>query len=78
VEKKCTTSTGQEGFCHRTTGKAGYCAFDAVCFKCSRDVECEPICGLGAMCGVCKGKCPEPDDTECFGVGPGNCSIPET
>jgi len=35
----CLTSAGKNGFCHKTIGNAGFCAFDAGCFPCTRDQD---------------------------------------
>ncbi|MGH2614514.1 MAG: hypothetical protein ACRDJC_04695 [Thermomicrobiales bacterium] len=57
----CITSTGEEGFCHVTTGNASYCANDGIEFPCTKDEECNPFCGPLAACNVCNipGEAPE-------------------
>jgi hypothetical protein len=65
----CTTSLAEDGFCHKTTGNAGYCALDAECFDCTTDEECVPICGEGAACILC----PPPGST-CVATGGRQCA----
>ena len=53
---------GTNGRCHRTTGKASYCAKFNDCIQCSKDIECEDTHGVGAACVVCP-LCVESNDT---------------
>jgi hypothetical protein len=50
---------GAEGVCHRTTGKAGFCASAGICncAHCQRDADCEAQFGPGAACVVCASDC---------------------
>ena len=57
----CISSTGLQGSCDTTTGNAGYCGLGFRCADCSKDVECQDLCGLAAA--VCI-KCPD-----CAGPG---------
>jgi hypothetical protein len=71
---QCTTSTGFAGVCQTTTGNAPYCARDDECFRCTKDTECELVCGPGAVCARCVG-CDEEGGTACLGPNPGSCEI---
>jgi hypothetical protein len=64
----CTTDDGQDGFCHGTTGNAGYCALFGNCFPCTKDADCQAFCGPVAACGVCEPDCAETGGTECFSL----------
>lgn len=65
----CTTTTGSEGNCATTTGKASYCGHGGTCFPCSKDTDCEPTFGAGAACAVCAPCVGEtPQGTACIGL----------
>ena len=68
----CTTATGisAQTRCGTTTGNASYCWFDGDCMNCSKDEECQELCGPAAACIKCP-NCSMAFDTAC--VGPGNC-----
>ncbi len=70
----CVTATDENGTCARTTGNAGYCvvvAFD-FCAACSRDTDCQAMCGPQAACIVCESEC-EPNGTGCVGPSGVSC-----
>jgi hypothetical protein len=70
----CITATGDAGSCARTTGNAGYCvvvAFD-FCAACTRDTDCQAMCGPQAACIVCESEC-EPNGTGCVGPSGVSC-----
>ena len=71
---ECTTTTGEDGFCHLTTGNAPYCAFDALDAECTRDEDCVELCGPLAACNVCA--VPGEDEFRFCG-GPDRCGFPE-
>jgi hypothetical protein len=49
-----TVLCGTDGECHRTTGKAGFCAEPGcLCRPCKKDKDCEAEFGEGAACVVC-------------------------
>ncbi len=51
---QCTTTDGVGGACFVTTGNAGHCSAAGLCFACTKDADCLPICGAGAACIVCE------------------------
>ena len=57
---------GTDGECHRTTGKAGFCAQIGTCDcrPCKKDKDCEPEFGAGAACIVCISN----TENSCIGV----------
>jgi hypothetical protein len=70
----CTTTTGEDGFCHITTGNAPYCAFDGIDAECTKDEDCIELCGPLAACSVCA----VPGEEEFrFCAGPGSCTGPQ-
>lgn len=67
---ECVTTTGEDGFCHLTTGNAPYCALDAIDSECTKDEDCFELCGPLAACNVCA----EPGQAEFrFCGGPSRC-----
>jgi hypothetical protein len=74
TENTCDSSAGPKGVCITTTGNAGYCFTKSRCSACSKDVECEPVCGVGAACAPCDGECLTTGGMVCLGFGPGPCS----
>lgn len=62
----CTTSLGQPGRCATTTGKAGYCHDDLLCFACRTDADCPARTNAGprAACIRCA-DCPETGGLAC-------------
>jgi hypothetical protein len=70
----CTTTTGSNGLCVRTTGNASYCQAQGDCFPCSRDTDCEAVCGAQAACIVCEIQC-GPNGTACVGLNLGSCDF---
>jgi hypothetical protein len=74
---ECITSTGSEGACSTTTGNAAYCLYGGDCFPCSRDSDCEAVCGPGAACIVCARLCEEETGgTACVGLSEESCTFP--
>lgn len=71
----CTTSSGEAGQCHTTTGQDPYCAASGNCFACETDADCVEVCGQGAACVQCAAGCPETGGTGCLGVSSSSCSI---
>jgi hypothetical protein len=71
----CTTSSGEVGQCHTTTGQAPYCAASGNCFACESNADCVDVCGPGAACVACADGCPETGGTGCLGVSSTSCSI---
>jgi hypothetical protein len=72
---RCTTSTGNpEGYCNTTTGNAAYCVFDADCFPCRKDADCQAFCGPRAACIRCD-SCPETGGTSCAHPHTGGCDL---
>jgi hypothetical protein len=72
---ECTTSTGDAGACRRTTGNAGYCAAGGDCFPCTKDADCQAVCGLQAACiPICVG-C-GPSNTACAAPSGERCDFP--
>jgi hypothetical protein len=70
---RCTTSTGDpSGYCDTTTGNAAYCVYDAPCFPCRKDLDCQAFCGPQAACIRCD-SCPE--GTACAAPGEPGCTI---
>jgi hypothetical protein len=69
----CTTTTGEDGFCHITTGNAPYCAFDGLDAECTKDEDCIELCGPLAACNVCA--VPGQEETRFCG-GPSDCTGP--
>lgn len=70
----CTTATDNDGVCFKTTGNAGYCSLGGLCFSCTRDADCQSVCGPLAACAVCLSDCEEEGNTVC--VGPDECAPP--
>lgn len=70
----CTTVTGADGTCNVTTGNASYCVTSAVCFECTKDTHCEPICGDGAACLVCAECVPLGIQTACASANAEGCA----
>jgi len=68
----CRTVSGVVGRCETTTGNAGYCAGGGDCFACTKDAECQAVCGPRAACAKCPGGCSI--GTQC--VGPDNVVCP--
>ena len=62
---------GTDAFCHRTTGKAGFCGngTSAACMECQKDTDCEPTHGSGAACVVCAAECSSTGNTLCASPG---------
>jgi hypothetical protein len=71
----CTTSTGDAGACRRTTGNAGYCAAGGDCFPCTKDADCQGVCGLQAACIVICVGC-GPSNTACAAPSGDSCDFP--
>jgi hypothetical protein len=69
----CTTVTGADGTCNVTTGNANYCVTSAVCFECTKDTDCEPVCGSGAGCLVCAEFVPLGLQTACASANADGC-----
>jgi hypothetical protein len=69
VTVPCVSSTGDDGICETTTGKAGYCSADGQCFDCTKDADCVAFCGPQAACIVCA-DCVVQVGTETACVGP--------
>jgi hypothetical protein len=75
TDVRCTTSTGDpNGVCGTTTGNAGYCLYSGGCYGCSKDVECQALCGPQAACIRCDDclqdvgvstSCATPDNVPC-------------
>jgi len=74
ADVRCTTGTGEAGFCLRTTGNAGYCFASGRCItpSCQKDADCQEVCGLQAACIVCEGDC-QSGRTVCVGPSEGSC-----
>lgn len=73
---RCTTASGEaNGLCNTTTGHAPYCSSEAFgsfqCTECSKDEECQALCGPAAACILC----PECSlvDTACVAPSAGDC-----
>ena len=65
----CTTTLKEAGQCVTTTGNAPYCfAGGGVCFRCTKDTECIPLCGGAAACVRCS-SCLATDGLSCVGLG---------
>jgi hypothetical protein len=71
----CTTSGGDPGLCLSTTGSAGYCFASGDCFACTKDADCEPVCGPGAACIVCAEPCSERGGAFCAGAVADSCDF---
>lgn len=70
---RCTTSTGDpDGECGVTTGNAGYCLYSGGCYPCTKDAECQAICGPKAACTRCD-DCEETGGTSCSHPDNGGC-----
>jgi hypothetical protein len=67
VDVPCVTSTGFNGNCTMTTGRAPYCAATGVCGPCREDADCRAAFGPRAACTVCF-RCL--DRTFCAGPNP--------
>jgi hypothetical protein len=70
----CTTAAGVPGTCETTTGNAPYCVFTGECFSCSKDTDCEGVCGPQAACVRCVG-CDETGGTGCVGPAKNSCLL---
>lgn len=69
----CQTPNGDnKGGCNTTTGKAGYCTRDGVCFACNKDADCVSRCGPQAACVLCAG-CTETGGRGCAGPEADSC-----
>lgn len=75
-EVLCTTGAGVGGQCITTTGNAGYCYAVAACAECSKDADCEAICGEGAACFPCAVGCASKGGTACGGLTLSSCGTP--
>lgn len=75
VDTFCTTSGGETGACTTTSGNAGYCTKTANCFACSRDADCEAVCGPQAACLPCALSCTATGGTACAGPATGSCTF---
>lgn len=71
----CQTSSGAEGQCNTTTGKAGYCVADGLCFACKKDADCVAQCGVDAACIQCA-DCDAQGGTACVGPEEDSCVPP--
>jgi hypothetical protein len=69
----CTTATGAAGTCGTTTGNAPYCAGDGDCRPCTKDADCQTLCGPRAACIQCPGACNV--GTACMGPDSVVCPI---
>jgi hypothetical protein len=69
----CVSTSGEKGVCQTTTGNAGFCAVGGGCFTCSKDADCQAVCGPAAACIRCQGFCIDGADTLC--VGPTECPV---
>ncbi len=72
----CQTPNGSEGQCDTTTGNAGYCTGDGICFACRKDADCVAQCGVDAACIPCTG-CVETGGFACVGPEEDSCIAPE-
>jgi hypothetical protein len=70
----CITVTGADGACNVTTGKASFCVTSAVCFDCTKDTDCELVCGAGAACLVCAECVPLGLQTACASANAEGCA----
>ena len=75
VEVPCVTETGQPGQCTTTTGEASYCFAEGDCFPCSKDADCQAICGPQAACIVCAQCLTEGLQTACVGPSNDSCAF---
>jgi hypothetical protein len=64
----CTTSVGLAGSCATTTGNAAYCLSSGECFPCTRDADCQAVCGPQAACIQCATECVARGGTACMGI----------
>lgn len=71
----CQTSSGDEGQCNTTTGNAGYCVADGLCFACKKDADCISQCGVDAACIQCA-DCALQGGTACVGTKEDSCVPP--
>jgi hypothetical protein len=71
----CTTSGSDPGLCLNTTGNAGYCFASGDCFACTKDADCEPVCGPGAACIDCAETCAGRGGTFCAGAVADSCDF---
>lgn len=71
----CTTSAGEPGACTTTTGNAPYCAESGTCFPCTRDADCQAVCGPQAACAPCAAVCAAKGGTACFGPSSSSCEF---
>jgi hypothetical protein len=69
----CVTSSGQDGTCGTTTGKAGYCIAGGECSACKTDADCQAaengLFGPHAACVRCA-DCNETGGTACAAPDP--------
>ncbi|MCA9876295.1 MAG: hypothetical protein KC442_00875 [Thermomicrobiales bacterium] len=73
----CQTPSGDEGQCDTTTGNAGYCVADGLCFACKKDADCVSQCGADAACIQCAGpNCALQGGTACVGPEADSCVPP--
>src|SRR5688572_19569171 len=64
----CATSVGLAGSCATTTGNAAYCLSSGECFPCTRDADCQAVCGPRAACIQCATECAGRGGTACMGI----------
>jgi hypothetical protein len=70
----CTTSAGESGQCTTTTGNAPYCVEFGTCFPCTRDLDCQAVCGPQAACTPCVAACGAEGGMACFGPSSTSCT----
>jgi hypothetical protein len=73
--RSCMTDGGVYGNCNVTTGQASYCVVDALCADCATDIDCEPICGVGAACLVCSECISQGRQTACASANADGCLL---
>jgi hypothetical protein len=71
----CTPTVGDSGNCAVTTGNASYCGTIAVCFDCTKDADCVPVCGIGAACIVCAECARDELETACASLSDDGCIL---
>lgn len=71
----CLTSSGTFGRCETTTGNAGYCAGGGDCRPCTKDADCQALCGPRAACVVCEVGCSGVTGTACVGPDSAVCPL---
>lgn len=64
----CTSTSGESGLCFTTTGNAGFCSATSDCFPCTKDADCQAVCGAAAACVRCEEFCPDTGGTGCAGT----------